>query len=92
MSARSSSITLPIIGIAALILILNIVAPSSADVRVINYVVAINARVNGLVTEVPVEPNRPIRKGEILFKLDPTPFELEVNGLEAQMQRWMRSW
>ena len=40
-------ITIPIIGIAALILILNIVAPSSADVRVINYVVAINARVKG---------------------------------------------
>lgn len=80
-------ITLPIIGIAALILFLNIVAPSSADVRVINYVVAINARVQGMVTEVPVEPNRPVRKGDILFKLDPTPFELEVNGFEAQLQQ-----
>jgi multidrug resistance efflux pump len=80
-------ITLPIIGIAALILLLNVVAPSSADVRVINYVVAINARVNGLVTEVPVEPNRPVRKGEVLFKLDPTPFELEVNAFEAQLQQ-----
>ena len=80
-------ITLPIIGIAALILLLNIVAPSSADVRVINYVVAVNARVQGLVTEVPVEPNRPIHKGDVLFKLDPTPFELEVNALEAQLQQ-----
>ena len=80
-------ITLPIIGIAALILLLNIVAPSSADVRVINYVVAVNARVQGLVTEVPVEPNRPVRKGEVLFRLDPTPFELEVNALEAQLQQ-----
>jgi multidrug resistance efflux pump len=80
-------ITLPIIGIAALILLLNIVAPSSADVRVINYVVAVNARVQGLVTEVPVEPNRPVRKGEVLFRLDPTPFELEVNALEAQLEQ-----
>jgi multidrug resistance efflux pump len=80
-------ITLPIIGIAALILLLNIVAPSSADVRVINYVVAVNARVQGLVTEVPVEPNRPLRKGDVLFKLDPTPFELEVNALEAQLEQ-----
>jgi multidrug resistance efflux pump len=80
-------ITLPIIGIAALILLLNIVAPSSADVRVINYVVAVNARVQGLVTEVPVEPNRPVRKGDVLFKLDPTPFELEVNALEAQLEQ-----
>jgi multidrug resistance efflux pump len=80
-------ITLPIIGIAALILMLNIVAPSSADVRVINYVVAVNARVQGLVTEVPVEPNRPIHKGDVLFKLDPTPFELEVKALEAQLDQ-----
>jgi multidrug resistance efflux pump len=80
-------ITLPIIGIAALILLLNIVAPSSADVRVINYVVAVNARVQGLVTEVPIEPNRPVHKGDVLFKLDPTPFELEVNALEAQLEQ-----
>ncbi len=80
-------ITLPIIGIAALILFLNIVAPSSHDVRVINYVVAINPRVNGLVTEVPIEPNRPIRKGEVLFRIDPTPFKIEVDGFRAQLRQ-----
>src|SRR6187402_1333828 len=80
-------ITIPIIGLTLLILLLNIVAPSSADVRVVNYVVAVNARVQGLVTEVPVEPNRPIRKGDILFKLDPTPFELEVQGFQAQLDQ-----
>ena len=80
-------ITLPVIGIAALILILNVVAPSSANVRVINYVVAINPRVNGLVTDVPIEPNRPIRKGDVLFRIDPTPFEIEVNGFNAQLRQ-----
>ncbi|HKQ12531.1 MAG TPA: biotin/lipoyl-binding protein [Steroidobacteraceae bacterium] len=80
-------ITLPIIGITMLILLLNIVAPSSGDVRVINYVVAVNARVQGLVTDVPVEPNRPVKKGDVLFKLDPTPFELEVNALEAKLEQ-----
>lgn len=80
-------ITLPLIGITMLILLLNIVAPSSADVRVINYVVSINPRVNGLVTEVPIEPNRPIKKGEVLFRIDPTPFELEVNALNAQLEQ-----
>src|SRR6186713_2574481 len=80
-------ITLPIIGIAALILILNIVAPSSHDVRVINYVVAVNPRVNGLVVEVPIEPNRPIRKGDVLFRIDPRPYEIEIDGLKAQLQQ-----
>jgi multidrug resistance efflux pump len=80
-------ITLPVIGITMLILLLNIVAPSSADVRVINYVVPINARVNGLVTEVPIEPNRPIKKGEVLFRIDPTPYQIEVNSFEAQLKQ-----
>jgi multidrug resistance efflux pump len=66
-----------------LILFLNIVAPSSHDVRVINYVVPINPPVNGLVVEVPIEPNRPIKKGDVLFKVDPTPYEIEVKTYEA---------
>jgi len=78
-------ITLPIIGLTALILLLNIVAPSSHDVRVVNYVVPINPPVRGLVTEVPIEPNRPIKKGDVLFKVDPTPFEIAVKNYEAQL-------
>ena len=78
-------VTLPVIGITCLILFLNIYAPSSHDVRVVNYVVPINPRVNGLVTEVPIEPNRPIKKGDVLFKIDPTPYELEVKTNQAQL-------
>ena len=81
------TITLPIIGIAMLILFLNIVAPSSHDVRVVNYVVPINPPVRGLVTEVPIEPNRPIRKGDVLFKVDPEPYEIAVQNFEAQIVR-----
>src|SRR6188474_1299320 len=78
-------ITIPIIGLTALILLLNIVAPSSHDVRVVNYVIPINPPVRGLVTEVPIEPNRPIKKGEVLFKIDPTPYEITVKNYEAQV-------
>lgn len=78
-------VTIPIIGLTLLILLLNIVAPSSHDVRVVNYVVPINPPVRGLVTEVPIEPNRPIKKGDVLFKVDPTPFEIAVKNFEAQI-------
>jgi multidrug resistance efflux pump len=78
-------ITIPIFGITALILFLNIVAPSTADIRVINYVVSVNPRVNGIVTEVPITPNRPIKKGDVLFKIDPTPYALDVKNYEAQL-------
>jgi multidrug resistance efflux pump len=78
--------TIPIVGIAALILLLNIYAPSSADVRVMNYVLPINPRVAGKVIEVPVEPNEPVRKGDVLFRIDPTPFEIQVRSLEASVE------
>ena len=77
--------TLPIIFLTVLILLLNIFAPSSSDVRVINYVVQIVPRVAGRVTEVPIEPNQPIKKGDVLFKVDPTPFEQDVRQLEAKI-------
>jgi multidrug resistance efflux pump len=32
---------------------------------------------------VPIEPNRPIKKGDVLFKVDPTPYEIEVKTYEA---------
>src|ERR1044071_7651019 len=81
------TITIPIIGLTFLILMLNIVAPSSHDIRVINYVVPINPPVRGLVTEVPIEPNRPIKKGDVLFKVDPTPYEIAVKNYEAQVSQ-----
>src|SRR5512139_3623467 len=79
------TITLPIIALTVLILILNIVAPSSHDVRVVNYVVPINPPVRGLVTEVPIEPNRPIKKGDVLFKVNPEPFQIAVKSYDAQI-------
>lgn len=78
-------VTIPIIFLTMLILLLNIVAPSSADVRVINYVVQIVPRVSGLVIEVPVEPNRPVKKGDVLFKIDPVPYQLQIAELEARI-------
>jgi multidrug resistance efflux pump len=78
-------VIIPIVGIAALILTLNIVAPSSADVRVIKYVVQVIPQVRGRVLEVPAEGNRPMKKGDVLFRIDPTPYELEVKALEAQL-------
>jgi multidrug resistance efflux pump len=78
-------VTIPIVGLTLLILILNIVAPSSADVRVINYVVAINARVQGMVVDVPITPNQAIKRGQVLFRLDPRPIEIELSGFRAQI-------
>ncbi|MDN3612094.1 HlyD family secretion protein [Vibrio ostreicida] len=42
--------------------------------------------VRGRVIEVPVEPNKPLKKGAVLFKIDPTPFQAEVDKIEAQIK------
>ena len=78
-------VIIPIVALTALILYLNVVAPSSADVRVIKYVVNVVPQVRGRVLEVPVEPNRPVKKGDVLFRIDPTPYEYTVRSLEAQL-------
>ncbi len=75
----------PVVAIAILLLLLNIVAPTTSDVRVVRYVVPIVSQVRGRVIEVPVENNRPVKTGDVLFKIDPTPYQNEVNSLEAKL-------
>jgi multidrug resistance efflux pump len=79
-------VTIPIIALTILILFMNIVAPSSSDVRAQNYVIPIVPRVTGQVTEVPIEPNRPIKRGDVLFKIDPVPFEAAEKAAEATLR------
>ncbi len=79
-------ITLPIVAMMGLFLLLNICAPASDDVRAMNYVVPIVPRITGQVTEVPIQPNRPIKKGDVLFKIDPVPFEAAVRAAEATLR------
>ena len=65
-------VIIPIVALTTMILLLNVYAPSSSDVRVIKYVVQIVPQVRGRVIEVPVEPNSQVKKGEVLFRIDPT--------------------
>lgn len=78
-------VTIPVIMLAVIILFMNIVAPSAGEVRAMNYVIPISPRVTGDVTEVPIEPNRPIKKGDVLFKIDPVPFEAAAKAAEATL-------
>ena len=75
----------PVVAIAIMLLLLNIFAPTTTDVRVVKYVVPIVSQVRGRVIEVPVENNRPVKKGDVLFRIDPTPYQNEVHSLEARL-------
>jgi multidrug resistance efflux pump len=84
-TSQVTVVVIPIVGITTLILLLNVYAPSSSDVRVIKYVVQVVPQVRGRVIDVPVEPNSAVNKGDVLFRIDPTPFELQVRTLEAEL-------
>ncbi|AXY02749.1 HlyD family secretion protein [Vibrio alfacsensis] len=42
--------------------------------------------VRGRVIDVPVQPNQPLAKGDILFRIDPIPFQAEVDKLRAKVK------
>ncbi|AXE31204.1 HlyD family secretion protein [Chromobacterium phragmitis] len=70
---------------ASIIFTINVVTPSSNDVRAINYVSEIVPRVSGTVTRVAVEGNAPVKKGEVLLEIDDTPYRLRVRELKAKL-------
>jgi multidrug resistance efflux pump len=47
---------------------------------------AIVPDVAGEVTEVPVSPNKPLKAGDVLFKIDPTPYQAQVDTIGAQLK------
>ena len=75
----------PIVMLAIMMLLLNVFAPTTGDVRVVKYVVPIVSQVRGRVIEVPVENNRDVKKGDVLFRIDPAPYQRAIESLEAHL-------
>ncbi|MDU9024203.1 HlyD family secretion protein [Pseudomonas corrugata] len=46
---------------------------------------SINTRVSGQVVEIAVEDNQPVRKGQVLFRIDPKPLQIAVARADAQL-------
>ena len=63
-------------------------SPMSADARLFRFIVPIVPNVSGQVIEVPIQGGAMISEDEILFRIDPVPYEYSVRQLEAQVQRF----
>ena len=50
-----------------------------------SHVLAISADVSGRVVEINTSDNKVVKKGDILFRIDPHPYELEVEAVLAQL-------
>jgi multidrug resistance efflux pump len=58
----------------------------SGPVLVARHSVQIVPDVAGEVIDVPVVANMPLKANDVLFKIDPVPFESQVNALDAQLK------
>jgi len=62
-------------------------APTTIDGRVFSYVIPIVPNVKGQVIEVPVEPLVAMKKGDVLYKIDPAPYQFAVDNLAASIDQ-----
>ena len=63
------------------------VAPNTKDGRVFQYVIPIVPNVSGQVIEVPAEPMVAMNEGDVLFKIDPFPYQATVDRFEASIDQ-----
>lgn len=57
----------------------------SGPALVVRQSVQIVPDVAGEVIDVPVEPNAPLKANDVLFRIDPVPFQAQVEALQAQL-------
>src|SRR4029077_20290538 len=66
--------------IGALLLGMNYNHPFTSQARFYFHTTPIVPAVSGMVIEVPVQAGKPVKKGEVLFRIDPEPFQNAVKA------------
>jgi multidrug resistance efflux pump len=74
-----------IAGIFLLLLVMNYNHPFTKNARIYFPVTPILATVKGRVIEVPVRSNTPLKEGDVLFRIDPKPYEYVVDQKKAAL-------
>ena len=74
-----------IIGIALLLLIMNYNHPFTTNARIYFAVTPVLPGVKGRVIEVAAQPNTPLKEGDVLFRIDPAPYQYMVDQKKAAL-------
>ena len=74
-----------IVGIVLLLLIMNYNHPFTTNARIYFSVTPVLPSVRGRVIEVPAQTNTPLKEGDVLFRVDPKPFEYMVAQKKASL-------
>ena len=75
-----------IVLVSTLVLVMNYNHPFSPLAKRVFITTPIVPTVNGRVVEIPVIPNKPLERGDVLFSVEPTIYAAEVRRLRAQLQ------
>lgn len=59
--------------------------PSSSDASIDADVVHVAAAVGGRIIQIPVRENSPVHRGDLLFQIDPLPYQLQVSQAQADL-------
>jgi multidrug resistance efflux pump len=62
-------------------------APTTVDGRAFQFVIPIVPNVAGQVIEVPIQGMQVVDEGDVLFKIDPTPYQFTVDQLQASIDQ-----
>lgn len=63
----------------------NTIHPSTDDAYINAHIIQVNAQVSGEVAQVYVSDHAFVKKGQLLFSLDPKPFQLKLQQAEADL-------
>jgi len=61
--------------------------PWTRDGQVRAQVIQVSPRVSGTVTDINIIDNQFVHKGDLLFKIDPSPFEITIKQIKAELKR-----
>lgn len=70
--------------LAIFLAMFNYLTPAG-DFTVVARVIEVTPNVSGQVQSIPVATNEPVKAGAVLFQIDPRPFQLKVNQLQAAL-------
>jgi multidrug resistance efflux pump len=70
--------------LATFLALFNYLTPSGR-VTVTGRVVEVTPNVTGQIIAIPVKPNVPVKSGDVLFQIDPAPFQYKVSQLQASL-------
>ena len=62
------------------------VKPSTDDAYVEADIIQIAAQVAGPIVNLPIKNNTAVKKGDLLFEIDPRPFQIDVDQAKAELQ------